>query len=116
MDNSAATTDSSSNTYACDDTQDKVYLLSYQDYMNTSYFADSAARQCKTTDWARANGVLVSTDSSYLYNGRYWTRSPYSSYSDYAWYVYYDGVLSDYCFVYDSGGAVRPSLRIKVAQ
>ncbi len=116
VDNSAATTNSSSNSYACGNTEDKIYLLSNQDYCNTAYFANAAARQCKTTDWARANGAWYSTDSSYLYNGYYWTRSPYSS-SDsyYAWYVSYGGGLS-YDYVVDSSYAVRPSLRIKVAQ
>ena len=119
VDNSASTTDSSSNNYACASTEDKVYLLSYKDYLNADYgFSTSAdsttTRQCKTTDWARANGAWYSTDSSCLYNGYYWTRSPYSSYSGYAWGVSNDGHLSD-SYVDDSGYSVRPSLRIKVA-
>ncbi len=115
VDNSAATTDSSSNSYACKNTEDKVYLLSYQDYKNTSYFADSPARQCETTDWARANGAYYHTSSSYLYSGWYWTRSPRSGDSGYAWYVSGDGYLYDN-YVDPARGSVRPSLRIKVAQ
>ncbi len=113
VDNSASTTDSSSNKYACENTEDKVYLLSYQDYKNASYFADDAARRCKTTDYARARGAWYSTDPSYLYNGVYWTRSPHSDYSFCAWFVSIDGYLGiDY--VYDSHRAVRPVLTINL--
>ena len=114
VDNSASTTDSPSNSYACDNTNDNVYLLSYKDYANTAYFADSDARQCKTTDWARANHAYCSTSSSYLHNGRYWTRSPYSNYSYLAWYVHYDGVLNGYN-VGSSANGVRPALSLSIS-
>ena len=69
---------SEENTLTCENTNDKVYLLSYQDYCNESYgFSSNTARQCKTTDYARANGAYSNTSSSYKNNGRYWTRSPF---------------------------------------
>ncbi|MDY6276202.1 MAG: DUF6273 domain-containing protein [Bacilli bacterium] len=121
VDNSASTTDSSSNRYACANTEDKVFLPSYQDYINSSYgFSTSIdstnTRYCITTDWARAKGAFYSTHSSYLYNGYYWTRSPDSGYSYYAWYVSVDGYL--YCDRYRvnrTDFCVRPSLSIKIA-
>ncbi len=113
VDNSASTTDSSGNKYACENTEDKVYLLSYQDYKNASYFADDAARRCKMTDYARARGAWYSTDPSYLYNGFYWTRSPYSGYSNSAWYVYSGGNLNS-SYVYISDSAVRPALNVNL--
>ena len=120
VDNSASTTGSSSNPYACENTEDKVYLLSYQDYKNTSYFADDAARQCKTTDWARANGAYYSTGSSYQYNGSCLTRSPYSSNSNFARCVNATGSIFEYDMwgfdVNNSYYSVRPAIRIKVAQ
>ncbi len=64
------------NFYACDNTPEKVYLLSYQDYTNAAYFADAKARQCKTSDWARNNHAKCNTEDNYA--GTYWTRSPYS--------------------------------------
>ena len=124
VDNSSSTTDSASNSYACGNTEDKVYLLSYKDYLNADYgFSTSSsacdtARQCKTTDWARANGALCFTSSYYLYNATYWIRSPSSSYSGAAWYVLGSGGLvsgSYYCHVGDVN-AVRPGLTIKVSQ
>ena len=120
VNNAASTTYSSSNSYACENTNDKVYLLSYKDYKNTSYgFTSSTSstttRQCKTTDFARANGAYCSTGSSYKYNGWYWTRSPISDYSISASYVNYDGDLGYSDCVYYTNACVRPSLLIKVA-
>ena len=112
VDNSAETTDSATNEYACNDTQDKVYLLSYRDYENVEYFADDASRVCKPTDWAKANGAAYSSFSD---NGYYLTRSPGSSYSHSVWNVDSVGDLYDYGGVSNSYPCVRPSLQIKVA-
>ncbi len=115
VNNSAATTGSSTNKYACNDTQDKVYLLSYQDYENVDYFPNKASRCCKPTDLAKANGAYYSHDgSNYDGSGDYWTRSPSFDSSRYAWSVSYDGRLG-YDSVYRSLTCVRPSLQIKVA-
>ncbi len=108
--NSAATTGSSTNIYACENTNDKVYLLSYQDYGNAEYFANDAARLCKPTDWAKANGAYVSSEGY----GWYWSRSPYSRNSGCAWSVYGGGDL-DYDYVSVGNRCVRPSLQIKVS-
>lgn len=121
VDNSVSTADSSSNSYVCGDTEDKVYLLSYQDYLNADYgfsttTGSSTTRGCKTTDWVRASGVECYV--YYGYDATYWTRSPSSSYSGAAWYVVGGGGLiggSYYCSVGDAH-AVRPGLSIKVAQ
>ena len=117
IDNSASTTDSSSNKYYSDDTADKAYLLSYQDYLNADYgFStskySSSTRECKTTDWARANGAYCSASS---YKGWHWTRSPLSSYSNYASYVREAGSL-EYNSVGSSGTSLRPAITIKLAQ
>ncbi len=125
VDNSAATTDSSSNTYACNNTQDKVFLPSYQDYINSSYgFSTSTnstnTRSCKTTDYARARRAACNTDPSHLYNGVYWTRSPSRSpYSDdsnyYAWVINVDGWLFRNIQVFHARVCVRPAISIKIA-
>ncbi len=119
VDNSAATTSDSSNPYACSDTQDKVFLPSYQDYINSDYdFSTSTdstdTRECKTTDWARARGSYCETSSSYLYNGWYWTRSPSSNNSLSAWGVDFVGNLNR-IGVYGANFSVRPSLSINIA-
>ena len=119
VNNSASTTNNSSNRYACANTEDKVFLPSYRDYINSSYgFPTSTSstdtRYCRTTDWARARGAYYYTSSgSYQqYNGCYWTRSPSSDYSNLAWYVYVDGRLDLVGCTYNS---VRPGLSIKIA-
>ena len=111
IDNSGATTDSSSNPQACGSVEDKVYLLSYQDYMDPSLFADAEARQCQATDWAKANGAWCNPSSS----GWYWTRSPYSPYAAYAWGVNGYGAVYYYYYVSFSCYAVRPAIAIKPA-
>lgn len=115
VDNSASTTDSSDNEYVCDNTQDNVFLPSYQDYMNSSYgFSTYESRYCKTTDWARARGAYCNRYSDYLYNGYYWTRSPSSILMSGAEYVNYDGTIQlDYTnYTYYSA---RPAISIKIA-
>ncbi len=116
VDNSASTTKSSSNSYACNNTQDKVFLPSYQDYNNTDYgFDASDDRCCRTTDWARARGADYGTISSYLYNGYYWTRSPDRGGAHFASYVYNDGYFTTKS-VLTAYFSVRPSLSITIAQ
>ncbi len=119
VDNSASTTNSNSNTYACSNTTDKIFLPSYKDYTNSSYgFLTSTGSTntiyCKTTDYARARGAHYNTNSSYQYNGWYWTRSPNSDYSNDAWVVGDDGYLNgDYVHYPDF--SVRPALRLSAA-
>lgn len=120
VDNSAETTNNLNNPYACENTQDKVFLPSYQDYINNSYgFSTSAdstdTRCCRTTDWARARGAWYawySADSSYYYNGSYWTRSPYSGDSRSMKCVYANGDLGGYSGVVGGEHTVRPAITI----
>ena len=119
VDNSASTTNSTNNKYDCDNTEDKVFLMSYQDYINSSYGFSSTetcsdTRCCKTTDWARARGAFYSADIYSLYNGRYWTRSPQSGSSVYVWYVFDDGHLSN-SFVDYTDDSIRPAITLKIA-
>ena len=111
VDNSASTTASLDNVNVCSNTQDKVFLLSYQDYCNSSYgFSPDdnidSKRKCKTTDWAKAKGNA----SDY---GYYWTRSPRSD-PRYAWTVTSLGKLTGNIHV-SSRACVRPALSITIA-
>lgn len=114
VNNGASTTNSKDNPYACDNTQDNVFLPSYKVYIKSSYgFSTSTnpdnARCCKTTDWARARRAWYSTS----YNGHYWTRSPRSDHTYSAWYVRYDGCLdTNYRYVDTTFVSVRPAIKI----
>ena len=115
VDNSGFTTDN--NGFACANTEDKIFLPSYKDYINSSYgFSTSTGstdtRYCRTTDWVRARGTYYSVSNQY--NGLYWTRSPSRSSSS-AWSVYSDGCFLGEDSVSNVFICVRPGLSIKIA-
>lgn len=115
VDNSAASTGGGSTQAVCETTYDKVFLLSYAELVNTSYgFSADDTRCCKATDWAIANGAAYSDNPSYLYNGYYWTRSPYDDFSDYAYYVAGAGWLHG-SYGGFTGYGVRPGLSLRIA-
>ena len=106
--NYASTTASETNNYACNNTLDKVYLLSYQD-VTDKYFTTANERQTKVTDYAKAKGVY---ENSNRY-GIFWLRSPHDYYSYYAYYVSsYSNVYSHDCDYSDTGA--RPALEITI--
>ena len=119
VDNSASTTDNITNKYTCVNTEDKIYLLSYKDYLNADYgFSTSSSftttRECKATDYARANRIqYIITFDEINNKSDYWTRSPSSHDSGCAWLVGYFGSL-DYYFVGFTYYGVRPALTIKI--
>lgn len=81
VDNSAPTTNKNPNPFACEDTFDKVFLLSFRDYRNKSYgFLDhdmaDKARLCRGSDYAISDGLA--RNSTYGGTVKYWTRSPIS--------------------------------------
>ncbi len=121
VDNSASTTYSDDNPYACDNTQDNVFLPSYQDYLNSSYgfstdtYPDDA-RWCKTTDWTKARGAECSQEEDGNDYGDYWTRSPSNGDYGVASSVNYIGwVKPSEWGVDQSCVCVRPALSIKIA-
>lgn len=112
VDNSVASTGKSTNLYACEDTEDKVFLLSYKEL--TTYLTTNDSRMKKTTDYAQSQGAYTSTSSSYLGNGSWWLRSPGGSNSGFARTVNYDGCVNYNNYVYFTGGVVVPALQIQL--
>ena len=124
VDNSAdSTTDSRNNIdkatdYACDDTSDKIFLLSEKeattrDYGFTAYNQNGTgnSRIRVTTDYAKANYAQQSITDGY--GGWWWLRSPHYDDSDYARIIFTDG--DSYCrTVSFSYGGVVPALSISV--
>ena len=119
VDSSAATTASSTNQYACENTQDKVFLLSYQDVISSNYgflssdSMDDISRKKKTTDYAQSQGAYTNTTADYEGNGWWWLRSPDDGDTVFARGVYYDGyVLHSYVYITNRG--VVPALQIRL--
>ena len=93
-------------------TKDKVFLLSVVEA--NKYFKSDDARMCASTDYAIQQGAYAS-DSNKT-EGRdtcwWWLRSP-GCISNCAAYVYTDGSIYNY-YVYISGYAVRPCVRVRL--
>ena len=88
VDNSEYSTGDISNPYACENTFDKVFLLSYREVVNSEYgFSSDTARQMTVSDYARSTGAYMNKSSSYFGCGIWWLRSPDDYYSYYARYV-----------------------------
>ena len=118
VDNSARNTGNSSNPYACENTFDKVFLPSFREVITIEYgfessaSTDDTARRMLTSDFSRATGAYMSTNS----NGWWWLRSPYYDYSDHARYVsdYGTAYYDDY-YVSDGRYGVVPALNLMLS-
>jgi len=102
-------------TYACDNTNDKIFLLSEYEvtkYSPEAYNAYGAgnSRIRKTTPYARANNASQSSTNGY--GGYWWLRSPYYTSSDLARNVSDVGDAVDHDGVYFSDDGVVPALSI----
>ena len=101
------------NTDGGNDTDDQVFVLSIQEA--EKYFATNEERQCVPTDYAKAQGVTVSTSSTG--NCWWWLRSP-GKHNDFAARVHNDGnVYTDGAYVYPGADCpVRPALWINLGE
>ena len=122
VDNSAASTNPASNEglcengYACENTSDKIFLLSEKevttrDYGFTEYnvYGQKNSRIRVTTDYAKANYACQYTVAGY--GGNWWLRSPYYSDERKACYIYNDGDARLYdIYVHNKYTGVVPAL------
>ena len=92
------------NTDGGNDTEDKIFLLSYWETFE-EYFEDNKSRICKPTAYAMAHGALVNRDSG---NCWWWLRSP-GNYQYSAMCVLSIGSRLNFD-AYDKSGCVRPTL------
>ena len=112
--NNATAFDKGTNTYACADTEDYIFLLSEQEVTNSVYGFDSSysnndtVRTKKNTDYAKSQGVY-----SYADKGPWWLRSP-NWYGNYARHIGSDGGADKYYNVWLSSYGVVPALRIRL--
>ena len=114
VDNSVASTSFTSNSYVCEDTSDKIFLLSTQEITNPAYGFDSntvtsdTARIKKSTDYAQSQGINTNNG-----NGNWWLRSPSNNYNKMAGGIYFSGYISNNNIDFNSLGVV-PALQIKL--
>ena len=123
VDNSAASTGYAQNPYACENTYDFVYLLSYKDALNSGYgfetiapFSDES-KMLITSDYTRALGAWMSTSKSNYGAGIWWLRSPeankYGTTPTSVYAIQYDGSVGGGQECTGSYGVV-PVLKIKL--
>ncbi len=112
VDNSVASTGYSSNPYACANTSDKVFLLSYAEATSATYGLGTAtSRQLKPSAYAQSQGVYTNTSNG---NSYWWLRSPINYYDCHARSVHNVGNVDSSYIVNDAGRGVVPALWISL--
>ena len=121
VENGVKTTGYTKNEYACEDTFDKVFLMSHSEITNAKYgfparHSESKSRTRLTSDYSRATGAYMSTEGSYYGNGYWWLRSPGDAGSFARVRVVFPSGVSDYSYYYPNGdyGSVVPALRVVI--
>ena len=108
--------------FLCEDTEDHIFLLSFQEATNDAYgfnpdmenVADPA-REKIPTDYAKSQGVKVSKDTGYVGNGVFWwlrTPAEYAAYSSRG--VLYNGAAGGGIGVSNVHVGVVPALVINL--
>ena len=118
VDNSVYSTGYSGNPYACENTFDKVFLLSYREAVNSDYGFSSDTARMTVSDYARSTGAYMDISNDYFGCGNWWLRSPYYYDSSNARLVYFYGDAyvdadSNLNVDYDDYGVV-PAMNIKL--
>jgi uncharacterized repeat protein (TIGR02543 family) len=103
-----------SNAYACNDTTDKIFALSYQEIAYGTYFPSAVLRTKLTSDYARATGAYMTKSGTYG-AGCWWLRSPRAEANNKVSVVdqtgTYDGVLKT---GNAQGIGIVPALRLNI--
>ena len=104
-----------SNPYACEATEDNIFLLSYEEVTNGEYgFSNDGDREMQTSDYSRATGAWMSTSPDYYGNAHWWLRSPSGTASEDVRYVKYDGAAGYTTSCGQSFIHVVPALQIRL--
>jgi hypothetical protein len=113
VDNSLSSTGSTSNLYVCENTNDKIFLLSVAEIHTSSYGFSKSSGIMLTSDYSRATGAYMCTSSTDLYGyGEWWFRSPYPDRADGGKYIDEDYRWINACSVHFTEKGVVPALRI----
>ena len=116
VDNSASTTSDSSNNYACNNTSDKMFLLSYSEV--TTYYPSQMEKRAVGTDYAKCQGLYVGKSSPDTTSGvgfsYWWLRSPSNSSSNAANAIRCNGAMYDTAGLTNIDDGIRPVCWIKL--
>ena len=110
LDNSTASTATSSNPYVCEDTTDKIFAPSYQQYSRQPGINSAGGRELLVTDYARARGAWYGKASAHEGQGNYWTRSPNGNQANNAHYISYKGSINGDYLVTTKTLCIRPAM------
>ena len=122
VDNSAASTGVASSPYFCEDTEDKIFILSFVEATSSEFGFDRSeiaydvARRFAPTDYAKAKGLLSfkSSQKEFAGNSTWWLRSPLFSSKTNARVVDYTGCTTAFDSKYSAIG-VLPALWITLS-
>ena len=116
VDNSSASTALASNAYTCENTIDKLFLLSYRDLTSEKYGLSSGKLGAgRVSDYARATGAFMSTSGVTAGTGFRWTRTPGERGGIYALAVTNSSAYSKTAaYVHVENIGVAPALWIKL--
>ncbi len=115
------------NDFACENTNDKIFLLSNQEITNPDYGFKSnpdeadSARQFKSTDYAKSQGCYrhkrsTADEGDYTGNCHYWLRSPSCGGSRFASYIAYDGKLQTKSYTEVAASGIIPALWLDLGE
>ena len=107
------------NEYVCENTNDKIFLLSQEEATNEAYGFSSSesadeSREMITSDYSRALGALMITTEDYYGNGWWYHRSPDCNRSGYAYRSSTDGHCNSSIWVDETSLGTVPALRIQL--
>ena len=112
VDNSAESTVINPNKYVCENTEDKIYLLSYQEAKTYLSYNDryvGEPKECKkSTAYAQAQGIVADEETD---GSSWWLRSPNEDYEFPAVYLTNDYIIGGIPSFYNVYGVV-PVLRV----
>ena len=93
VNNSVSSTACSTSDYACNDTNDKLFLLSYKEL--TTYYTSRESKLAKGSDYAKSQGLYFNASSgNYQGYSKWWLRSPDDD-AIFAQYVTVSGITED---------------------
>lgn len=109
IDNSASSTGYTPNKYACENTSDNVFLLSYNEAI--TYLTKDTARIRKSTDYAKSQGCFINTTNGYEETW-WWLRSPFNDATNCVQDISLGGTVNEGWLVGLSSDGIVPALWI----